>query len=241
MTSSSPLAVVLLHGAWHGPWCWEAVESELAARGITTHAPALPSTAGDPADLGGFDDDVAAVHATLDRSGPAVVCAHSYAGLVAGAVTHPALHRLVFLSAFVADTDETWADVAAGDGEEGQGGLADAIAVTDDGYVVVDPARAVDLFYADCDPAAAATAVARLSPQNPEPFTRTMPRPSWRSVPSTFVVCEHDRAISPARQRALGARTGATITLPTSHSAMLARPDLVADVLEAEARSEPRA
>jgi hypothetical protein len=157
---TSPLAVVLVHGAWHGPWCWDPVQQELAERGIPVVAPALPSTCGDPAALG---------------------------------------------------ADEH-------------------------GNVVVDPSRAVDVFYADCGPAAAAAAVARLTAQNAEPFARTMPAPAWRGVSSTFVVCENDRAIAPVRQRALASRAGEVRSLATSHAAMLARPDLVADVLEGAAR-----
>lgn len=240
----TPLTVVLLHGAWHGPWCWEPVCQELDRRGVPAVAPALPSTGTDPAALGTFDDDVAAVHAALDRSGPAVLCAHSYAGLVAGATRQPALRDLVFLSAFMADDGETWADVAAEDGaaggagaDGGAGTLATALLADDHGNVLIDPARAVDVFYADCDPDAAAAAVARLTPQSAEPFGRAMPVPSWRTVPSTFVVLELDRAISPTRQRAMAARATTTRTLPTSHAAMLARPDLLADVLEDAARS----
>jgi pimeloyl-ACP methyl ester carboxylesterase len=30
--------VVLVHGFWHGPWCWSLVTEELAARGIPSVA-----------------------------------------------------------------------------------------------------------------------------------------------------------------------------------------------------------
>lgn len=30
--------VLLLHGAWHGAWCWEAAMADLAARGFEAHA-----------------------------------------------------------------------------------------------------------------------------------------------------------------------------------------------------------
>lgn len=32
---------VLVHGAWHGGWCWTALERVLRARGHDTHAPTL--------------------------------------------------------------------------------------------------------------------------------------------------------------------------------------------------------
>lgn len=37
-----PLAFLLLHGPWRGPWWWEPVVSELAERGHSAEAPALP-------------------------------------------------------------------------------------------------------------------------------------------------------------------------------------------------------
>jgi hypothetical protein len=33
---------VLLHGAWHGGWCWEGVIKELAKAGHTAEAPTMP-------------------------------------------------------------------------------------------------------------------------------------------------------------------------------------------------------
>ena len=33
---------VLLHGAWHGGWCWEGVIEELEKRGRTAEAPTMP-------------------------------------------------------------------------------------------------------------------------------------------------------------------------------------------------------
>jgi pimeloyl-ACP methyl ester carboxylesterase len=233
MTIPTPLDVVLVHGAWHGPSCWDRVSAELARRGITTHTPALPSTGPDPGSLGGFDDDVASVRQALDRSGPAVVCAHSYAGLVVGAVQHPASRHLVFLSAFMADEGEDWAAVASDDTPTL---LADGLRADEHGNLIVDPDCAADCFYADCEPDDIATAIHRLQPQAAEPFTRTMPSPAWQSIPSMFVICEEDSAISPERQRAMAKRADSTRSLPTSHSPMLSRPDLVVDILEELAR-----
>jgi hypothetical protein len=33
---------VLIHGAWHGGWCWDKVIAELEARGHTAEAPTMP-------------------------------------------------------------------------------------------------------------------------------------------------------------------------------------------------------
>jgi len=33
---------VLIHGAWHGGWCWEGVIEELEKAGHTAKAPTMP-------------------------------------------------------------------------------------------------------------------------------------------------------------------------------------------------------
>ena len=40
---------VLVHGAWHGAWCWEKVVPLLAARGHAARAIDLPGHGDDPA------------------------------------------------------------------------------------------------------------------------------------------------------------------------------------------------
>ena len=33
---------VLIHGAWHGGWCWDGVIKELEKNGYTAEAPTMP-------------------------------------------------------------------------------------------------------------------------------------------------------------------------------------------------------
>jgi pimeloyl-ACP methyl ester carboxylesterase len=60
---------------------------------------------------------------------------------------------------------------------------------------------------------------------------------AWHTKPSWFVIAANDRAISPEQEKATALRMGAkTITLQTSHLAMLAQPEKVAAfVIEAAA------
>ena len=55
------MGVVLVHGAWHGPWAWDGVVAELERLGVPVDAVELPFT--------GFPDDAAA--ARPRSSGPA--------------------------------------------------------------------------------------------------------------------------------------------------------------------------
>src|ERR1700691_3427450 len=88
--------IVLIHGAWHGAWCWDGVSAELGARQIDAIAVELPFT--------GFADDVDVVRSAIGSAGQGVVvCAHSYGGaVVSQAVTQLTnVGHLVYLAAFV--------------------------------------------------------------------------------------------------------------------------------------------
>jgi hypothetical protein len=71
--------VVLVHGAWHGAWCWDEVVDRLGGDGLAVVAVDLPSVVSG----GDLYDDARAVRAVLDdRPGDKVVVGHSYGGIV---------------------------------------------------------------------------------------------------------------------------------------------------------------
>lgn len=223
--------VVLVHGAWHGAWCWDLVVDQLRAQDVPVVAPDLPGhgESTEPlTDLHGHGD---AVRATLDAiTGPVVLVGHSYGGAaITDAGTHPAVRHLVYLTAFCLDAHESIIanDLAGGEHAE----LATAIEFGADGTITVDPARAGDIFYADCDPAAVPGYVARLVPEGADGFSQTPRSVAWRERPSTYVVCTEDRALTPELQRNLAARCTSIEEWPTSHSPFFSRPDLVTDLL----------
>ena len=78
-----PPAVVLVHGAWHGAWCWEPAIAALAAAGVTALAIDLPGHGDDPGPLGDLHGDAAHVSSALDAlDGPVVLAGHAYGGAV---------------------------------------------------------------------------------------------------------------------------------------------------------------
>jgi len=227
--------VVLVHGAWHGAWCWEAVVPLLDDRRIPSIAVDLPGHGDDPGPLSDLDGDARAVRAVLDRLDDAVVCGHSYGGAVisVAAADHPAVRHLVYLTAFPLAPGESPMDAAADivPPNAGTSELADAIRFQDDGIVVLDEEVVVSALYADCAPDVAAKAAARLGPQAVAELRGVAPHAAWQSIPSTYVVCTEDHAVTPALQRALATRCTHVVEWPTSHSPFLSRPDLVAELL----------
>lgn len=213
--------IVLVHGAWHGGWCWDAVAPALEAEGHGVRVSELHR--------GSLEGDVAAVQADVEALGGEVVaCGHSYGGIVITGLRPDGLRHLVYLAALIPDADESAFDL----GQLGPAApLNEAIVFGPDGTCTVDPDRAADVFYGDCTEQDQRTAVGRLRPQSVSTLTATPPNVAWRDVPSTYVRCTLDRAIHPDLQELLARRVGAREDWPTSHSPFLSVPDRVVRLL----------
>jgi pimeloyl-ACP methyl ester carboxylesterase len=238
-----PATVVLVHGAWHGAWCWDLVVDGLRARGVDAIAVDLPGHGESDEPLGDLHGDAAALRRALDAvDGPAVVCGHSYGGAVLseGAAGHPAVRHLVYLAALMLDTGESVTRSVPdppGGAPEPPSEVGAAMRFAEDGTTVtIDPDAARPIFYADCADADVDRAIARLGPQPTASFNQAVPHAAWRDVPSTYVVCAEDRAIPVWLQHEFAARASNSVVWPTSHSPFFSRPELVVDLLAELAR-----
>lgn len=232
---------VLVHGAYHGAWCWHEVVAELDARGHTAVAPDLPAHGIDttPVTEVTFEDYLARVCSAIDaQDGPVVLVGHSMAGMVVtgAAERRPdAVETLVYLTAYLPGSGDAMLDHRVG------GSLIARTFVVDEargvGYIPADALE--ELFYADCSPGGVALAksLVRPEPLDPlgEPVTTT--EAGHGRVRRVYVRCSQDRAITPEKQDAmLDARgTDAVSTLDASHSPFLSVPGETADALEAAA------
>jgi pimeloyl-ACP methyl ester carboxylesterase len=241
-----PRTVVLVHGAWHGAWCWTRVEDGLSKAGVPSVAVDLPGHGADTGPLGDLHTDSARVRQALDGlPGPAVLVGHSYGGaVITEAGEHPAVEHLVYLAALAVDGDETCMSAATGEAaavtldQSGRPDLAGGFVVSDDGSsITVDPAVATAALYNGCSEADAAWALGQLGPQPMATFGQTPTAVAWRTRPSTYVVCADDMAIHPDLQRVLAKRCTTTIEWDSDHSPFLSHPDLVVDLLAGLSRT----
>lgn len=77
--------ILLVHGAWHGGWCWDRVVPFLQAAGCTVSAPTLPGLSDDSISKAapGLQDHIDAIVAEIDRiEGQVLLVGHSYGGMV---------------------------------------------------------------------------------------------------------------------------------------------------------------
>jgi pimeloyl-ACP methyl ester carboxylesterase len=214
------VGIVLVHGAFHGPWCWDKVTERLESKGFAVAVPDL-YTGPSPADSGVVQAEVD----RLGRQGPVVVCGHSFGGYPISALEPHSVAHLVYLAAFLVDRDDWFGDVPVGLG------FFDMVNSHDDGTMTVKLDRARELFYADCDDADVDWAIGKLVPHTMDGAPAVIDRPAWREVPTTYVCCDDDATLTQAYMSAAIDRVGDGMHFPTSHSPMISRPELVVDLL----------
>lgn len=219
------MTVVLVHGAWHSPWHWNAVIPQLDAPAVPVD---LPSCGPDHADM---HADAVHIRRVLDDHADVTLVAHSYGGIPAteAASGHPAVRRLLYLAAYNADLGETLAGFAPQDGSEPNINPERDCEMTADGLAAFRPERAVDVLFHDCpDPHEAARHLRPMAPA----FTQQAPDAvAWKAIPSSYVVCTRDRATAVSVQRRLATRAQRTFELDTGHCPFLASPLQVARII----------
>lgn len=228
---------VLVHGAWHGGWCWRYVREPLLDAGHRVFTPSLTGL-GDRCHLAGPDNDLE-THVNdivnliaFEELEDVVLCGHSYAGLV---ITHVAdrvgdrLKALVYLDGFIPKGAESEADFLGADyfqryieaaEREGEGWAMPAVPAAKLG--VTDPERAAWIDR-HCTPMALRC------------FQQGLPQSggAWR-VPRRHCVVtrdhpgEHFRRLA-ERCRREGGWT--VIELPCGHDAMAILPERLARIL----------
>ena len=220
--------VVLVHGAWHGGWCWRELTPYLTRGGFAFRMVDLPSVGSKWGQAVDLSADAAVVRSTLRSiSGPVILCGHSYGGMVISlaASGESNVEQLVYICAYVPDSGQSLTDARVGK-------RAQWIRMLDGGLTFPDLDQAAELFFADCDPATQLWATRQLKPQSNAAFEEPVPTPAWQSIPSTYVVCANDMAIAPSTQREVFAtRTSKVVELDSSHSPFLSKPAELTDVI----------
>jgi pimeloyl-ACP methyl ester carboxylesterase len=110
---------ILVHGAWHGSWCWKRVRAVLQSAGHNVFTPTLTGL-GERSHLNSAAVDLSTHIADVvnlikwEQLSDVVLCGHSYAGCVIRGVADQIPDRiraLVFLDAFVLESGESLMDI----------------------------------------------------------------------------------------------------------------------------------
>ena len=233
---------VLVHGAWHGGWCWYKLVARLEAHGHRVLAPDLPGHGRDRSLSGPatYADYVARIAALLEAEpAPVVLVGHSMGGAVitgAGEAVPEKVAKLVYLSAFLAPNGQSMLEGAAA--TSGPAEAAGQIDLAPDGLHTTfkdEGLRAA--FYHDCPDEDIALAKLCLTPQSLEPMSApvTWTAERFGRIPKAYIACDQDRIKGDAKAQRAGianAPDAAFLILDASHSPFFSMPDELAGMLE---------
>lgn len=235
---SMPRSFVLVHGAWHGGWCWKRVSGLLRALGHEVFTPTLTGLGERQhlmsADVG-LDTHTKDVLGVLEYEAlhDVILVGHSYAGMVITGVAEKAAERiahLVYLDAFVPTDGKSLTDYQPPEtvqqfresaGKDGEGFKLPCV-IPAEGFGIT-----------------AENDLAWVRPRlNWHPLKTTLDavrltNPKAAQIPRTYIYCNHP-AVGPFGQFAERLQRDTSwryAELATGHDAMITEPAKVAELL----------
>jgi len=240
---------LLVHGAWHGAWCWRRVLPLLQQAGHRVHAVTLTGV-GERAHLLqpniDLETHITDVMAAMDAEemDQVVLVVHSYAGMLGTAVADrrpERLQHLVYLDAVLPTPGESWSSTHAPDTREAR--IAATRADPQHSFPAPDPA----IFGLSGEDHAW---VARRQTRHPGgPYTQALDFDPRRvaSVPRTFIHCTQPplatidvsrrRMVDPAFWDGVWLPGSHVVEMTTGHDPMVSDPEGLARILLALPRT----
>lgn len=220
---------VLVHGAYHGAWCWDPLRAELERGGHASTAVDLPC---DDPDAGAerYVDEV--LHAIPKHLDAVVIVGHSLAGLtIPIAASRIRTAMTIYLCALLPVPGLSFEAQHAGN--QADFTPSEPAVENADGSVSWPERAAIEIFFQDCVPEVAQAAARRLRPQQWKITREVTPLRQWPAVPAAYILCTDDRMVSPNYGRtAARLQLGIDpIELPGGHSPFLSRPGVLAQAL----------
>jgi pimeloyl-ACP methyl ester carboxylesterase len=226
----------LVHGAWHGAWCWDLVAAELRERGHGAVAVDLPCD--DP--RAGAEAYAGVVLDALADADDVVLVGHSLGGLTIPVVAQERrIRAMVYLAPLLPTVGSSFDDCHAAEPDRLMPGLGAGQIPSEDGSSVWQPQAAIALMYPDAPPGLADWAAARLRRQCWRVSQEVTPLRASPALPVTVIACGADAVVNPDWvRRSARVRFGVeAVVLPGDHSPFLARPAQLADLLVTAAES----
>jgi pimeloyl-ACP methyl ester carboxylesterase len=224
---------VLVHGSWHGAWCWYKVVPRLRALGHYVAAVDLPGHGRDRTEpaaitLDSYADRIA--EAIDQAPGKVVVVAHSRGGVPTSQAAerrHERIEHVVYLAAYLLADGETVLDHAPHDGDSL---VIPNLSFDPDGHWDMLNADAFEpALYADCAREDVVLAHLLLTPEPALPSRTRISISDQRygTIPRTYIELLEDRAVTPMLQKRMHSAMPCdhVRSIDASHSAYFSKPD----------------
>ncbi len=230
---------VLVHGAWHGGWCWDKIVTRLQAKGHTVVAPDMPGHGRDPKPIASvtLPDIVARIHQTIDaQREPVILVGHSYGGAMITEASEKRAEKincLVYLTAFLLGHGLSVMNLAEQDTDSHLGGQVEFSPKGD--TATVKPGVIRDCFYGQCSDEDVALARSLLGPEAISGMRAPMQTSAqgFGRLPRYYIECLKDNAVSPRLQKRLYTALPCerVFSLDTDHSPFFSAPDALTEIL----------
>jgi pimeloyl-ACP methyl ester carboxylesterase len=235
---------VLVHGAWLGAWCWDAVAAALRAKRHDVVAVELPGHGRDETpiaaiSLAAYVDRV--TNAVATGNGQTVLVGHSMAGIVLSSVAEAIPERLaslIYVAAYLLPSGQSivQASAAATDSLVGP----NMVPAPDWSTISIKPEALKEVFAADAPQAEIARLKTLTRPEPAGPFNTPVAVSPERfgRMRRAYIKTARDRAVTPKLQEIMlaGSPCASVVTMETSHSPFFAQPEALAGHLMALAR-----
>lgn len=233
---------ILVHGAWHGAWCWDKLIPYLEQAGHKAIALDLPAHGQEMTPAKGLtlQHYVDRVIQTIDaHREPVVLVGHSLAGITISGVAEQRpdkIKALVYLDAVLLRNGESYPEVAARNEPSIYTLLASNVSLSPDGTTSsVNLDKAKEIFYADCSDEDVERAKKLLGPEplgpRAEPVRITDQR--FGRVPRVYIDCLQGNVFTPSFKKNMYTAIPCkkVYTMNTSHSPFLSAPAELARIL----------
>lgn len=230
---------LVIHGAWHGGWCFEPLRPLLERRGHKMIAPTLPGMDGGETPLGAVTLDLWAefvADIANRQDAPVILCGHSRGGIVISSAAERApesVGALVYIAAFMLPHGQSLREFQM---QVPNPKFGAALTPTADGLAVAfSRAAAAEVLYHRCTEALQYEASLRLvlEPLRPLVAPLSLSDARFGRVPRHYIECSDDRALFLVRQRAMQATLPceSVATLDSDHSPFLSCPEALVEAL----------
>jgi pimeloyl-ACP methyl ester carboxylesterase len=226
---------VLLHGAWHGGWCWDGVIKGLEREGHSAEAPTLPGHGKeDDRSTIRFEDYVERIAQVLKRqASPVVLVGHSSAGFLMQAAVPKVpekISHLIFVNAFILPDGKSQFDLVPPEASEGM--IAAARASKDNSVPVMEDFVRNMLMAGETSNLQDAL-ISRLVPQPLALFTTPVRTREFNvlEIPKSVVFCKDDVSLPPGAYLGMASGLGKyrLVEVAGGHEALFTNPAVVVE------------
>jgi pimeloyl-ACP methyl ester carboxylesterase len=232
---------LLVHGAWHGAWCWYKVIPGLEQAGHRVIAVDLPSLGADKtpmSEIGPYTwaDYICEILDNLND--PVILVGHSRGGIVISQVAErrpDKIKSLVYLTAFMVNDGESLQSTAGLPVNADTKVVSNMQIHSDAGYATMPDAILNEAFYHLSPPEDQALARTMLQPEALAPLAApvVITDENYGRVPRVYIEALQDKAITLPLQKYFQAQLPCkkVITIDSDHSPFFSRPKEVVQAL----------